>query len=202
VLAAIRAELRTDEHLVWASKPRLTGYVKELLWIYPMCLVGAVVVGAGWWLFYSWARGAGALNDFKILALLAILGVFALSLLVVPLLWPLRLRRSWYALTTQRVVLRVPALLIVWPRTRTLDPARCVRVRVVIWTWLPDKTGDIIWDEAPPGETAGQHWPKPGLRMERVPRAEEVGELIRRTLAIPPGGEGAGAAPSTEGPVG
>jgi hypothetical protein len=201
VLAAIRAELRTDEQLVWAAKPRLAGYAKELLLAYPMCLVAATVIGVGGWFFYSWAQGAGALNNIRCVLILAVIGLFVVSLLVGPPLWPLRLRRSWYALTTQRVVLRVPALLIVWPRIRTLDPAGCARVRVVIWTWLPDGTGDIIWDEVPAAGTAGPHWPKPGMRMERVPRAEEVAELIRRTLALPPSGADAGAAPSTEGPV-
>src|SRR5262245_27839070 len=103
--------LRDGERLLWAGRPMLAGYGKELLLLYPMCLVFAVGAAIGGWYFYDWAAGAGALRDVKVLGCLAVILLFALGLLVVPLLWPVRLWGSEYALTTQRLIIRQPALL-------------------------------------------------------------------------------------------
>src|SRR5262249_6301129 len=116
----IGVELRDGERLLWFGRPMLAGYGKELLWLYPMCLLFGVGALVGGWYFYEWAAGAGALKDVKILGCLAVILLFALGLLVVPLLWPLRLWRSEYALTTQRLIIRQPALLIGWPTIQEL----------------------------------------------------------------------------------
>ncbi len=114
---------------------------------------------------------SGALWDFKILACLFIVAIFSLGLFIVPLMWPLRLWRSAYVLTTQRLVVCQPALLVFCPRVREIGPAQVGRIQLkCIWTWLPQRTGDIIYGEGVSGV------------MERVPRAEEVVALIRNTL--------------------
>src|SRR5262249_28969456 len=149
---------------------------RELLWMYPMCLAFAAGAAAGGWYFYRWAAGAGALRDAKIFGCLAVVALFGLGLLVVPLLWPLRLRRSRYALTTQPLLVRVPAVLAFWPRVREVAAARAGGVRLkCVWAWLPEGTGDIYYG------------PGPMDFMERVPGAEEVVALIRSTLLQPQG---------------
>jgi hypothetical protein len=181
LLAAIRAELRNEEQLVWVGRPSLKGHFKELLLFYPLFLVFGAATAAGAWLFFSWAEGAGVLGSFRVLLILVVIGVFGLSLLVVPLLWPLRLLRSWYALTTQRVILRAAQFLILWTQVRSLDPTRMGALHVRIWSYLPDRTGDITWAGGEP---------------ERVPHVEEVAELIRRTFRVSPNSGAHDAVPS------
>src|SRR6516162_9394446 len=177
-------ELRDGERLVWAGRPMLTGKGKELLWLYPMCLLFGVGALIGGWYFYEWAAGAGALWGIKSLGFLAAILLFGLGLLVVPLLWPLRLWRIAYALTTQRLLVREPALLVLWPRVRELGASQAGGVRLkCIWAWLPDRTGDIYY-----GQGVAEV-------MERVPRAEEVVALIHQTLVPPPGSDRSGGQP-------
>jgi hypothetical protein len=172
---AIERLLRIDERLIWATRPCLTGYAKELLWMYPIYLALACVAGICGWLFYSWLAGMGALWNIRTLGLILVFGVFVVGLTVLPLLWPLHLHRSWYALTTQRLLICSPAIIILWPRIRSVEASEAGNVRVkCIWTWLPDGTGDIYYQDVP-------------LRiMERVSHAEEVSALIRRTLISEP----------------
>jgi hypothetical protein len=176
-----------DERLVRAGRPALAGYGKEPLWLYPLFLLFGAAAG-GWW-FYSWAAGAGALWHARALAFLAIVWLFAALLVALPLAWPLRPRRSSYALTMQRLLIRKPAMLVLWPRVRRLGPAESQGVRLrCTWAWLPGRTGDIACGS--------------GLSdlMERVPHAEEVAALIRQTLCPPegrpPDGHQQGAAPA------
>jgi hypothetical protein len=182
VMPDVGTELRTDERVLWVGRPLLAGYAKELLWQYPIWfLCGSATLTIGW-AFYSWAAGAGVLWDFRFLASLSVLGLLGLGFLVLPLLWPLRLGRSSYALTTHRLIIRQPALVVLWLRTRSVDASQ-VRVKC-LWTWLPDRTGDITYGIG--GANA----------MERVPHAEEVVTLIRQTLVPPPGSDRSGGEPS------
>jgi hypothetical protein len=170
-------KLRDGERLLWAGRPALAGCGKELLLEYPLLYLpfGAGALVGGWY-FYEWAAGAGALRDVGILCCLAVLLWIGLGSLVVPLLWPLRLWRSEFALTTRRLIIRQPSLLVFWPRVSELAAAQAGGVRIkCIWTWLPERTGDIYYRE---GVSAV---------MERVPRAEEVVALIRSTLLQPQG---------------
>jgi hypothetical protein len=179
VLAAIRAELRDDEELVWAGRPWLAAYFKHLLLVYPICLVFGAASLVGGWLLYAWAVRAGALWDAQILLAVAALVAWGGWLVVLPLLWPVRLARSWYALTTRRVILRRPGLLLLWLRTQSLDAARALvggRVKVN----LPDRSGDISWRPATGGRPVP---PWRELRMEYVPQVEHVAELLGRTAA-------------------
>src|SRR5580698_2123457 len=168
VLDSIQGVLNVDERLLWATKPLFAGYVQEQIRLYPIYLFFAIGLAAGGWYFYSWAEGAGILWNFRPLVLLVIIGMMALSLIFVPILWTIRLGRCWYALTSQRLLVCTPQLLILLPRVRSLE-APPVRLKC-IWTWLPDRTGDIYFGDS-------------NFRiMERVPHAEEVVALINRTL--------------------
>jgi hypothetical protein len=164
-------ELREGERLVWAVRPMLAGCFKELLWLYPFVLLFGIGFLVGGWYFYEWAAGAGARWDFTAIAILVILIWSGVGFIVVPLLWPLSLWRSAYALTTQRLIVRQPALMVLWPRIYELRASQVDRVRLkCTWTWLPEETGDISF-----GDGASEI-------MQRVPQAEEVVALIHRTL--------------------
>ena len=168
-------ELNHDERLLWADRPRLAGWGKELLWLYPMCLPFGVGALAGGWYFYKRAVGAGAIwNPANILFLLAI-AAFGAGLILFPLIWPLRLLRSSFALTNERLIIRQPALIIFWPRIRQLKVGQGHSVRVkCTWAWLPDQTGDIYFSA------------RPLDIMERVPHTPEVVALIRHVLLHEP----------------
>ena len=53
-------ELGNDERLLWAGRPVLAGYGKQLLWAYPLCVPFGVGALIGGWCLYRWAVGAGA----------------------------------------------------------------------------------------------------------------------------------------------
>lgn len=167
MLAALRAELRSDESVVWTGRPLLRGFLTDLLLSYPICILGAAALAALGWLFHRWA-GDAALEHPRFLLVLVLLALGAVPMIVVPPLWPLRLRQSWYALTNQRVIVHQPLLLFFWPTSRTIEAsaARKMRVRAT-WAYLPDETGDLTCS---------------GGDLERVPFAPAVADLIRRTL--------------------
>ena len=54
-------QLGDDERLLWAGRPVLAGYGKQLLWAYPLCVPFGVGALIGGWYFYRWAVGAGAI---------------------------------------------------------------------------------------------------------------------------------------------
>jgi hypothetical protein len=174
--------LRGDEQLVWAGQPQLKPYLRDLSLTYPICLISSGLLLVMGWVFFSWAQGAGALADLKILAVLAIIGIGAVGGVFVPLLWPLKLHRSWYALTTRRILIREPRLLILWPRVFSIDAARLTGLRIQVY--LPDRSGRITWGPPAPLTEEGRlrRFPAPGLVLNYVPEVERVAELIRRTL--------------------
>jgi hypothetical protein len=156
----------------------IDGYWKEMIWQGPMYLVFSIGVFVAGWYTYDWAKGEGGLQDIKIVCCLALFPLMGLSLLIMPLLWPLRLRRCQYTLTTHRLIIRQPGLLIFLPTTREVGPGDAGAVRLkCIWTWLPERTGDIVYGEALGGQ----------IVIERIPQAEEVVKLIHNTLLPNPG---------------
>ena len=167
-------QLGNDERLLWAGRPVLAGYGKQLLWAYPLCVPFGVGALIGGWYCYQWAVGAGAIWNPGILNGLAAIVAIGAALLLLPLLWPLRLWRCCYALTTERLIIREPALVFCWPRIRQLKVGQGQSVRVKrVCTWLPDQTGDICYGT------------KPLDVMERIPRAPEVVALIREIYEVP-----------------
>jgi hypothetical protein len=169
----------------------LAGYANELRWMYPISLLSGAGTAVGGWYFYSWAVGAGAIRNLSILGCLAVIWLTATLLFIVPLAWPLRLWRSLYALTTERVIIRQPSVLIFWPRTRSLDALQVAGVRITcIRAWLPDRTGDIAFGRVEIRLGLGRVSVLPECVLERVPHAEDIVALIRRTFVLPPGTSG------------
>lgn len=173
--ALFSVELNHDERPLWVDQPMLAGIGKELLVLLAMCVPCGVGTLIGGWYCYKWAVGAGAIGNLGIVVSLFTIVWLGASLIVIPPLWPLRLRRCWFALTTQRLIIRRPALFVFWPRIRQIRVGQGHNIRVkCIWSYLPDQTGDIY---------LGEH----SLNvMEHVRHAPQTVDLIRHVLLHEP----------------
>jgi hypothetical protein len=166
VWATIQGHLDGNERLIWVGQPSPRMCLREAAWLWPVLLFLCGLVGVVGWFF----------DPFMVAAVVILLAVLVSYF---PF-YVLGLRRSWYALTTKRVLVHEPSFLASKPTIRSLDAARVGEMQVDVE--YSDGAGKIVW---------GSSRSEPGYaELVYLPQVERVAERIRQTLGTTTGDTG------------
>lgn len=176
--ARVRSELREGEQLLWVGQPRPGRFARQAI---PIVIFG--ILWTGGFIFFEFPPlGLVNGNPFSILDLFFLILSMpflaaGLAMLGSPFWFAHRARRTCYAITDQRAILREAG----WfggIAVYSYEPAKLAQLRRVDSS---QGVGDLVFEEIKVGSDGDIPQPRGFLAIDRV---REIEELLRKTLRL------------------